>query len=183
MPGITRSNVVTSETLHHRLKFALKFAGPRLLRWLTKFYMPVGKRVVIIGARLHGCQTAEFLTKRGRKVTIVDEGPPEIIGEGLVDMVLKPSLLRWLNEKGVNIITDAKYEEITGKGLIVTTRDGKRQTIEADTIVTALPLKPDTNLIKGFEGSAKEIYSIGDCNDPNMIIDAVADGMRTALSI
>ena len=72
IPGISGRNVTTSEKLHHQLKFALKFAGPKFLRWLTKFYMPVGKKVVVLGARLHGCQTAEFLIKRGRTVTLVD---------------------------------------------------------------------------------------------------------------
>jgi 2,4-dienoyl-CoA reductase (NADPH2) len=169
--------------LHRILKFALKFIGPRILRWLTQFYIPVGKRVVIMGARMHGCQSAEFLIKSGRKVTIVDEGPAEIIGEGLVEVIIKPSLLRWLEEKCVTFITGVKYEEITKKGLTITTKEGKRETIEADTIVTALPLKPTTDLLKSMEGSAKEIYAIGDCREPNLIIDAVADGMRTAINI
>lgn len=183
IPGISNRMVITSETLHHRMKSALKFAGPRLLRWLTGLYMPVGKNVVIVGGRLHGCQTAEFLTKRGRKVTIVDEGPEDVIGKGLVEMVIKPSLLRWLDEKGVRILSSVKYEQVTDKGLVITDSDGKRQLIEADTILTALPLRPDSDFLRSLEGSAPEIYAIGDCRDPNLIIDAVADGMRTALKI
>ena len=181
--GINRRNVVTSEGLHHQLKLFSRFAGPRLLRWLTKFYMPVGKRVVIMGARMHGCQTAEFLTRRGRKVTIVDEGPPDIIGEGVVYPLLKISLLKWLEEKDVDILTGVKYEEVTDKGLIITTSDGERRTIESDTIATALPLKPDTSLVKSFEGSADEIYVIGDCGDPNLIIDAIASGYSAAIKV
>jgi 2,4-dienoyl-CoA reductase (NADPH2) len=183
IPGINKQNVVTGETLHHRLKFALKLAGPRLLRWLTNFYIPVGRLVVIMGGRFHGCQTAEFLTRRGRKVTIVETGPADVIGKGLVETVIKPSLLRWLDEKGVKIMTDVKYEEVTGKGLIITDRDGKRQLLEADTILTALPLRPNSDFLKSLENSAPEIYAIGDCRDPNLIIDAVADGMKTALRI
>jgi pyruvate/2-oxoglutarate dehydrogenase complex dihydrolipoamide dehydrogenase (E3) component len=183
IPGINKRNVVTGETLHRRLKLALKFAGPRLLRWLTGFYMPVGKRVVIMGGRLHGCQTAEFLTKRGRRVTVVETGPEEIIAKGVVEMVLKPSLLRWLDEKGVKIMSGVKYEEVTSKGLVISDKDGKRQLLEADTILTALPLRPGTDFFKSLDGSAPEIYAIGDCRDPNLIIDAVADGMKTALQI
>jgi len=183
IPGINKRNVVTSETLHHRLKFALKFAGPRMLRWLTDFYMPVGKRVIIMGGRLHGCQTAEFLTRRGKKVTIVETGTEDMIGKGLVEMVIKPSLLRWLDEKGVKIMSGVKYEEVTGKGLVITDRDGQRQLLEADTILTALPLRPDTDFLKSLDGSSPEIYAIGDCRDPNLIIDAVADGMKAALKI
>jgi len=34
--------------------------------------MPVAKNVIIIGGALQGCQLGEFLTKRGRKVIIVE---------------------------------------------------------------------------------------------------------------
>jgi len=203
IPGINRRNVVTSEDLHRQLKFFSRFASPRLLRWLTNFYMPVGKRVVIIGGRMHGCQTAEFLIKRGRKVTILDASAEkatgagdashlipgqkvigeDLIADGVLFPLLKISLLNWLEDKGVEIISGVKYEEVTDEGLVITTADGKRRTIEADTIATALPLKPDAALVKSFEGSAGEIHAIGDCNDPNLIVDAIAGGYSAALNI
>jgi len=49
---------------------------------------------------------------------------------------------------------------------------------EADPIVTALPLLPNTGLLKSLEGSAPEVYAIGDCGDPQLIVDAIADGAR-----
>jgi 2,4-dienoyl-CoA reductase (NADPH2) len=140
--------------------------------------MPFGKRVVIMGGGIHGCQVAEFLVKRGRKVTIVDTAKE--IGNGLLETLVKPHLLMWLAEKGVTMVTEVKYEEITDKGLTITTKEGKRQTIEADTIVTAIPLQPSTELFKKLEGSVPEIYAIGDCKEPNKIIDAIADGSRIA---
>ena len=75
------------------------------------------------------------------------------------------------------------YIEITKKGLEIITKDGQRQTLEADTIVTALPLKPDTGLIKALEGKVPEVYAIGDCREPRLIINAVAEGNRVAQSI
>ena len=59
--------MVSGAALHRRLKFALKFFKPETLRKLTKFYMPMGKSVVVIGGAIQGCELAEFLTKRGRK--------------------------------------------------------------------------------------------------------------------
>jgi thioredoxin reductase len=72
------------------------------------------------------------------------------------------------------------YEGITDKGLNITTREGKKQTTKVDTIVTALPLLPNTELFKSPEGSAPEIYNIGDCKEPNLTVDAIADGARIA---
>ena len=81
------------------------------------------------------------------------------------------------------MLPDVKYEEIMDKGLIITTKEGKRQTLEADTIVTALPLLPNTALLKSLDGSAPEVYAIGDCKEPHLIVDAIADGSQLARTI
>jgi thioredoxin reductase len=176
---------MTSEKLHHILKFFLRFAGPKLLRLGMKLFMPVmlKKDIIVIGGRLHGCQTAEFLVKRGRNVTIVDTCRDEQIGDGLLETFMKPWLLLWLDEHGVKIIPEVRYEEINNEGLVVTTWDGRKQTLKAGTIITAMPLKPDTELIDRFKKTAKEVYAIGDTRDPNYIVDAIADGSKIAREI
>jgi 2,4-dienoyl-CoA reductase (NADPH2) len=181
IPGINGRNVVSSKALHSQLKSALKFFSPQFLNKLTHYWMPVGKNVVIMGGGIHGCQTAAFLVKRGRKVTIVDTD--ESIGNSLLVYIIRPWLLHWLAEKGTEMLAGVKYEEVTSKGLTVTTRDGKKRTIEANTIVTALPLLPDQEQIKSFEKLAPEFYAIGDCNNPKLTVDAVADGSKIGLKI
>jgi len=179
IPGIDGRNVLKGSDLHEKLRLFLKFVSPQLLRSLSSIWLPyIGRKVVIIGGRLHGCQTAEFLVKRGRKVTMVDEGPREQIGEGMVEVFLKPYLLYWLADKGVEIIPEVKYKEITSEGLAITTKEGASRTIKADTIITALPLEPNTELEMNMKGKAKEIYVIGDAKEPHLIFDAVADGSR-----
>ena len=142
--------------------------------------MPVGKKVVIIGGDTQGCGLAEFCVKRGRGVTIVDT--TETLGES-VPLVNRVSLIPWLAQKGVEMMTGVKFEEITDKGLTITTREGKKKTLEADTIVVALPLLPDTNTIKSLEGKAGETYMIGDSREPQMMPQAVADGARIGFMI
>jgi len=178
--GINKRNVISAPALHRQLKFYLGFLGPRTLGWLTRFWMPIGKRVVIIGGGLHGCELAEFLVKRGRKVTIVDTA--ETLGEGMLDFRLG-LLLDWFGKKGVTTITGVKSMEITDKGVSITTKEGKQPTIEADSIVTAMPLAPNARLVKSLEGKAPEIYDIGDCSKPRMIVDAIADGWKIANKI
>jgi len=178
--GINKRNVISTPALHRMLKSYLRFLGPRTLRWLTKFWMPIGKRVVIIGGGLHGCELAEFLVKRGRRVTIVDTA--KALGEGMIDFRLG-LLLDWFGKKGVTMITGVKDMEITDKGLIITTKEGEKQTIEADSIVPAMPLAPNTGLLKSLKGKAPEIYAIGDCSQPRMIVDAIADGWKIANKI
>jgi pyruvate/2-oxoglutarate dehydrogenase complex dihydrolipoamide dehydrogenase (E3) component len=158
----------------------LRFFGPRTLGWLTKFWLPIGKRVIVIGGGLHGCETAEFLAKRGRKVTIVEQS--EAIGEGVLDFRLG-LLLDWFPRKGVTIISGVKDMEITDEGLVITTKDGKKQTLEANSIIPTAPLKPNDELAKSLKGKVPEIYIIGDCGEPRMIVNAIADGYHTARTI
>jgi 2,4-dienoyl-CoA reductase (NADPH2) len=178
IPGINRPNVISNAELHSKLKFYLRFLGPKTLRWLTRFYLPVGKRVVIIGGSLHGCELGEFLTKRGRKVTIVEKSVT--LGQGMVDVIMA-YLFNWFRKKGVMLIGGVKeYVEITDKGLTIMDKDGVKQTLEADTVIPALPLKPDLALYESLKGKVPEIYAIGDCQEPALIADAISKGMETA---
>jgi 2,4-dienoyl-CoA reductase (NADPH2) len=181
IPGMERPSVVNGAELHRRLKFALKFFMPETLRKLTKFYMPLGRRVVVLGGAIQGCELAEFLTKRGRQVTVVEAS--DLMGNGMVDAMLD-YLLHWFKKKGVTLISGVKkYVEITDKGLTIITKEGLRQTIEADSIVTALPLTPNNELLDGLKARVPEVYAIGDCNEPLLIVDAIGTGLRTAREI
>ena len=108
--GIDRPTVISGTDLHRRLKFFLRYFEPGTLRFLSRFFMPIGKRVVILGGAIQGCELAEFLTKRGRKVTIVESG--DMLGQGMVDALLG-HLLIWFRKKGVASITGVSSVEIT----------------------------------------------------------------------
>ncbi len=180
IPGINNNNVVSIPKLHGMLKFWLRYFSPMTLGWLTKYWMPVGKNVVIIGGGLQGCELAEFLVKHGRKVTIVESA--ETLGEGVPERKKHP-LFRWLKKKGVVMMAGVKYEEITDKGLIIVTKEGERRTLEADTIVPAVPLTPNNKLYETIKDKVAEAYIIGDCAEPKVIIDAVAAGYRVAITL
>ena len=175
MPGIDNKIVLPAAELHRQSKALLGFMGPRYLRWLTRIWMPLGRRVIIIGGAIHGCELAEFLVKRGREVTIVETSSK--IGGDMV-VILAQRLVQWLKKRGVKVLTDVAFEEITDEGLTITTKDGKKETIEADSIVTALPLSPNTALLQAIDGKCGEVYSIGDCREAHRIIHAVCDGSR-----
>ena len=181
IPGINRPNVMSNEKLHKQLKFFLKIFGPETLRSLTKYWMPLGKRVIIIGGAIQGIELAEFLVKRGRQVTIVDQS--EKFGEMMpIRNWIKMS--KWLPKKGAVLIGGVKkYVEITDKGLTIIDKDGVQRTLEADTIATALPLKPDTALINALRVKVPEVYTVGDCKEPRLILHAIADGYQVAQQV
>jgi 2,4-dienoyl-CoA reductase (NADPH2) len=180
IPGSRRSNVLHSSKLHKQLRFFMRFFSVKTLQKLTKIWMPVGKRVVIVGGSIMGCETAEFLIKRGRRVIIVHDG--KTIGDG-IPIEDQMRLFPWLDKKGIIRYTEAKFEEVTEKGLVITTKEGGKKTLEADTILVTLPYLRNKDITGKFAGKITETYIIGSSAEPGLIVNAVLDGARTGRKI
>ena len=144
--------------------------------------MPLGKRVAVVGGTLHGCELTEFLTKRGRKVVMVHDGPKAQLGEGMTIDDLE-NLWPWLRRKGVPIHSDAKYERVTDQGLVIKTADGKEVVLEVDNIVTSQDFVANTALYERLKAVVPEVYNIGSSLEPNLIVHAMKDGARTGSTI
>ena len=175
VPGSDRPSVISSVKLLKQLRFFLRFFGVKTLQRLTKIWIPVGQRVVIVGGAIHGCETAEFLIKRGRKVTIVHTD--KTLGAG-IPVEDQMRFFPWLDKKGIVRYTEARYEEVTDKGLVITTKEGEKKMLEADTILVTLPYLPNIDIMKAFGGKAPEIYNIGSSAEPGLIVNAIADGAK-----
>jgi 2,4-dienoyl-CoA reductase-like NADH-dependent reductase (Old Yellow Enzyme family)/thioredoxin reductase len=175
-----KKKVVTTPELHRRVKPYLHRVGPRFLGRATHYYLPMGKNVVVVGAGLHGLEVAEYLAKRGRKVTVVE--PSDVIGEGVIDFRLGLTM-EWFAAKGVRIITGAKNLVVTDKGLAFDDPNGQHVELEADTVMPTSPLKSNDKLYKALEGKVPELYLIGDGRESGMIVHAVRSGFQTAKAI
>ena len=183
IPGSDHKIVVSDKFLRAGLDLALKVADPSKLSKATEHWMPIGKSVIVMGGDVKGVQLAEFLTKRDRKVTLVCEEDDMQYGEGL-PRLNNFKLGEWFKEKGVEIIKNARFEEITKTGLVFTNRDGERVTLTADSILPVYPLKANEDLRESLEGRVPEVYAIGACKDPKaLIVDAVEDAAKIASSI
>lgn len=130
-----------------------------------------GERVVVAGGGLVGCETAVYLAQKGKRVTIV-EALEEIISD--VFEANKQYLFKMLAENGVSVLTNTNLVRISEHGAVVENKYHRFEAeLKADTIILALGLKPETYLLKALQGKVKELYSIGDCEGPGKIIDAL----------
>jgi 2,4-dienoyl-CoA reductase (NADPH2) len=179
VPGIEGPNVIKSADLYQTLKFFIRIFGPQRLRALTRIWMPVAKNVVIIGGALLGCQFGEFLTKRGRKVTIVDT--EKELGKWMYPE-RKTRLFYWFRKKGVKLTGGVKLEKITPEGLSFS-KDNNVQFLKVDKVMPALPLSPNLELLKQLQSKVGEIYTVGDCITPGIIPDATASGWEVGNKI
>jgi 2-enoate reductase len=137
-----------------------------------------GERVVVAGGGLVGCETAVYLAQKGKRITIV-EALEEIISD--VFEANKQYLLKMLAENGVSVLTNTNLVRISEHGAVVENKYHRFEAeLKADTIILALGLKPETDLLKALQGKVKELYSVGDCEGPGKIIDAVWGAFNVA---
>ena len=83
----------------------------------------------------------------------------------------------------MTLLTSATCEEIGEGSVLVTTADGKRATIPADTIIIAVGYKANDRLRKDLEGKVSEIYCIGNSSEPRRILEATNEGYQTGLAL
>ncbi len=92
------------------------------------------------------------------------------------------TVLMYLNEKGVKILTNTKAIGIKPKAVVVES-DGQKKEIECDTVVIAVGTKPNNGLYEELRNKVKEIYKVGDCVRPRKAIDATREAAELALRI
>jgi len=140
----------------------------------------VGKNVIVVGGGFVGCEVADFLAEKGRKVTIV-EILPQIASELFFTVV--NLLTQVLQERGIQVFTGVKNEEITEKGMDIVDKDGKKISLEADDLVIATGSVADRSLFESLKGKVTELYEVGDCSQARRIQEAVYEGATAGMKI
>ncbi|MDP2951869.1 MAG: hypothetical protein Q8O76_00955, partial [Chloroflexota bacterium] len=69
------------------------------------------------------------------------------------------------------------------RGLAIITGEGRKVTLEADTVVLATGARPDAGLAGALKGKVSEVYLAGDCVEPRGIREAIHEGFQIAQSI
>lgn len=140
-----------------------------------------GKKVVVAGGGLVGCETALFLAEQGKEVTII-----EMLCDLAADMepiTRYDFLTEQMPQAGIKALLNLVIAEITDKGVVALDRWGGKALIEADNVVTALGALPADGLVAAARDCARETYVIGDCKEPRKIINATFEGASIARMI
>lgn len=132
-----------------------------------------GKNVVVIGGGSIGCETAEFLAKKGKKVAVVEMLPTLAANTGKTAQTI---LLGHLKGNGVKLYTECKVEKINPDKVICRDKNSNTVELKADSVVLAIGNRPETSLYDSLKDEVKEIYNIGDSNGGGIIPNAVYEG-------
>jgi 2,4-dienoyl-CoA reductase (NADPH2) len=133
----------------------------------------------MVGGGLVGCETAEFLHKKVKKVTILEMLPK--IASDVGGWARWPMMDR-LEQAQVKMEVNMKVEEITDKG-VKATRDGKAEFYPSDSVVIAVGMKAEDALMNELEGKVAELYKVGNCARPGKIVDVIYDGFQAGFTV
>ena len=132
-----------------------------------------GKNAVVIGGGSTGSETAEFLGKQGKIVSVVEVS--DIIA-GNTGKTAQTILMGHLKGYGVRLLTECRAERITDTEVICKDKSGKVFSIKADTVVLAIGERPDSTLYDELKDIHPEVYNIGDSNGGGILPNAVYEG-------
>ena len=140
----------------------------------------VGKRVVIIGAGLVGCDEAIHLAMQGKNVTVV-----EMLDDFARDAnrYLKTAIKLEFQKYKIPVMLNTKGKAVTEDGLLCVGPNGKEILYKADTVICAVGQKALTSVVDQLRGTAPEFYFIGDCDRPQKITEAVKAGYNAAMDL
>ncbi len=150
-----------------------------LIRRLSHFWMPVGKRVAVIGGGLVGVELAGFLAERGRRVSVIEEGEKFAVE---LAIVRRWRVLHELQELGVVLINNTRLRAISGTSLQLVTAAGD-VSIDADTVILASGAQANRGLADRLREKAIETHVAGDCDGVGYIHGAMHDGHRIGRSL
>jgi 2,4-dienoyl-CoA reductase-like NADH-dependent reductase (Old Yellow Enzyme family)/NADPH-dependent 2,4-dienoyl-CoA reductase/sulfur reductase-like enzyme len=142
------------------------------IRSLSKTWMPVGKRVVVIGGGLVGLELAEFLAERGRLVTVLEEGPHM----GLpMAMPRRWTAVNKATKHGVVLVRDAVVVSIDKVSVRYRNGDDEFE-VRGDTVVVASQVEPDMSLADSLRDLGIRVQVVGDA----MAVGYIEGAMHTA---
>lgn len=156
IPGLQGKNVVSSWDI------------------LTDKVLPRNARVAVVGGGMVGCEIAEYLLELGNKLIIIEQLPslaPDMEPNHRFEM-----LQRFEQEKNLKIKTGHKVLQISDNSIRMQNLQGRKESVTADWVVIAVGTKPVNALKDALEGKVQELYSLGDCNQPRIIMEAIYDG-------
>ncbi len=116
----------------------------------------VGQNVTVVGGGLTGCEIAYELYLQGKNPTIVEMQDDLITTPGVA--LANTSYLRdFFKTNNVPVYLETKTTEITDSSVTVMTKDGKTETIPADSVILSVGYKPAPIAEK-----SKHVHIIGD---------------------
>lgn len=131
-----------------------------------------GDNVVIVGGNMQAVDAALYLMDQGKTVNIVSPYAKADFEKGHsvnVQEFVKPAIFA----AGLKLYPNATVTQVGEGEIVFTSEAGVEMKLPCDTVVEALDMVPNTDLMNGL---SVEAIAVGDCIDPYNIASAIATG-------
>lgn len=138
---------------------------------------PVGKKVVVVGGGLTGCEIAYELALQDKEITIV-EMKNDIVAQGGVCLANSSYLRDWFEWKKVPVHLETSVKEVKDGAVVCKDKDGKEFEIACDTVVSAAGYIPDPLAPK-----QANVQLVGDCHNVGNVRTVIWGAYEAAMRI
>ncbi len=138
-----------------------------------------GDTVAVVGGGLVGCETALWLAKEGKKVTIVEALPKLMAVNGPICSANKEMLERLIPFHGIETVCDARVKSFADGRLTADTADGEK-VIPADSVILSVGYSSVADLYEELRFEVPELYLLGDAKQVANIMYAIWDAFEVA---
>jgi pyruvate/2-oxoglutarate dehydrogenase complex dihydrolipoamide dehydrogenase (E3) component len=133
----------------------------------------------VVGGGLVGVETSCFLSKKGKKVTLIEM--LEEVGRD-AGPLNRARLREELSETDIDVRCKTRLMEIGPKGIKVQGESGEYFLV-AGSVVLALGATSRDSLSPALKGKISELYAIGDGVAPRRLLEAVHEAFAVASKI
>jgi len=138
----------------------------------------MGEKIVVVGGGMVGCEVAEYLASKGKRVTIVEKLPEIALG---MEGHTRRLLLERLNHLSIRVFTEAEVLSLEGRTAVLR-QSGKPVELEAEGFVAAMGAGADRSC-EAFQSCGLPFYAVGDCAGVRDIAAAIHEGFAAAMRI
>jgi 2,4-dienoyl-CoA reductase (NADPH2) len=153
---------------------------PDRVRELSKRWMPLGRRVAVVGGGIVGLELAEFLVERGRAVCVLEEGPdfaPQMA------IPRRWRTLHILREHGAELLARVRIHGFTERCVEIESAEGEKRLVAADHVLLATGVVPDRRLADAVAPLGIETHVVGDAERVGYLEGAIQSGHRVGRAL
>ena len=138
-----------------------------------------GKRTVVVGGGLVGCETALYLREKDVEVTLAEALPDILLMNGPLCHANLDMLKALVPFKGVQVAANASVRNFSN-GVVTADVAGEEKKFLADSVVLAVGYSENDGLYRSLMFDVPEIYNLGDSKKVQNIMYAIWDAFEVA---
>lgn len=144
----------------------------------------LGKKLVVVGGGLVGCETAIDYAMQGLDVTVVEGLDAVLAGSPMISPSVRQMVPDLMKEYNVKTKTGYMIKGVTDEGaVVVPAKGGEPEVVPADTVVLSIGMRAIPTFERELEGTGIETYVVGDANRAGNVYTCIHSAYDVARTI